>query len=70
MEESNPTSPLPKLHHPKMLSDLVVRYDMKSLAEIASEEYNIKIVRTELITQKSIGQLFNLKERLSARNKK
>ncbi len=52
----------------RTLQDLAVRYDMALMAKQAEEDFDIKIATRELIDQKSIGNLFNLKEKLNARN--
>lgn len=53
---------------PKSLADLAIKYDMEAMIAEAEVEFDVKIASRELVDQESIGQFFNLKDKLHARN--
>jgi len=63
---SQPAKPAPK--RIRGLEDQVVKYDLKAMIAEAQTEFDAAISRRDLIDQKAISQMFNLKERLNARN--
>ena len=50
------------------LSDLILKYDMAKMIKEAESEFDTQITTHELVDQKAISSLFNLKDRINARN--
>ena len=50
------------------LADRTVKYDLRVMLKEAQAEFDASIASRDLIDQKSIQQIFNLKERINARN--
>lgn len=64
--DSQPAKPAQK--KVRGLEDQVVKYDLKAMIAEAQAEFDAAISRRDLIDQSAISQMFNLKERLHARN--
>ena len=50
------------------LADRTVKYDLQVMLKEAQIEFDASIASRDLIDQRAIGQIFNLKERTNARN--
>ncbi|MDQ8202291.1 hypothetical protein [Pelagicoccus sp. SDUM812003] len=53
----------------RSLADLTIKYDLKEMKRNVEFEFDISFAARELVDQQSIKQVFNIKEKLNARNK-
>ncbi|MEM9160477.1 MAG: hypothetical protein AAGB46_15630 [Verrucomicrobiota bacterium] len=50
------------------LAERIVKYDLRKMRKEAEKEFDAAIASRDLVSQDAIGQIFNLGERINARN--